>query len=390
MRRTLIICCLALLLTTQAVLAIDIFVRSPRQGETVFGQVEVSVEVLSSEPITAVEIRLDGEVAARLTDPPFRTTVDMGQENQAHTIEITAIDATGAREVRTVTTGMIPINDKVELELQQLYVTATRSGDRVLDLEADQFTILDDSLRQKKVTFERGDVPLTAAILVDSSLSMEGDALESALAGARAFVEDMGPLDEAKVMVFSDRLLSTTPFTGDPTAVSAVMETVRPTGSTAINDHLYLALQELDARQGRRVIVLLSDGLDVDSVLDMAQVEWKAGRVQSVVYWIRPSSGADLDKKRASVWRDAQTQRQETEALQHTVTSSGGQVHVIEHIDSAAGAFQEILRELREQYVIGYYPSSNRNDGAWHRVEVQVDSPSVDIRVRGGYYDDEF
>ena len=390
MSRRLAISWLLLFLAARVALGIDIFVRSPRQGEAVFGPVEVSIEVLSSEPIVSVEIELDGELAARFSEPPYRTTVDLGEENRSHILEITATDATGASERRTLTTGMIPIDDKVRLELQQLYVTATRDGSRVLGLSEDRFTVLDDGLRQQTVTFERGDVPLTAVLLVDSSLSMEGDALTSALAGARAFIEEMGPLDEAKLMVFSDRRLATTPFTSDPDVVSAVMKSVQPRGSTSINDHLYLALQELDARHGRRVIVLLSDGLDVDSVLDMADVEWKAGRVQSVVYWIRPASGGDLDKERASVWRDALAQRRETDALEQIVTSSGGRVHVIDQIDSAAGAFQEILRELRDQYVIGYYPSSNRNDGAWHRVEVKVSAPGIDLRVRGGYYDDEF
>jgi Ca-activated chloride channel family protein len=168
------------------------------------------------------------------------------------------------------------------------------------------------------------------------------------------------------------------------------VEGVRPSGSTAINDHLYVALHELDAQQGRRVIILLSDGIDVDSVLDMRDIEWKAGRVQSVIYWIRPGSGAVLDKRRASVWRDSEAQLRQTESLEETVTSSGGRVHVLERMEGAVAAFEEILQELRDQYVIGYYPSINRNDGSWHDVDVRVDEPGVTLRVRGGYYDDEY
>jgi Ca-activated chloride channel family protein len=379
-----------LLLPIHPAVAMEIFVLSPKAGKPVFGTVEVTVEVLSSEPISSIEIRLDGVLVGQLVEPPYTTSIDLGQDNASRTIEITAIDSAGARETRSVTTGVIPIDDRVDLELQQLYVTATRNGERVLDLTEHQFAVVDAGIRQKAVTFERGDIPLTAVLLVDSSSSMEGDALASALAGARAFIETMGPLDEAKVIVFSDRLLATTPFTEDPDVVSAVMDQVEPTGSTSINDHLYLALQELDIRQGRRVIILLSDGVDVDSVLDMADVEWKAGHVQSVIYWIRPSTGADPSKKRASVWRTAEAQLRETDALATTVGTSGGRVHSIEEIDDAADAFRAILSELRDQYVIGYYPSRDLDDGTWHTVLVRVDEPDVDIRVRGGYYDDEF
>lgn len=378
------------ILTVQAAWAMDIFVQSPREGEPVIGEAEVSVEVMSMEPITAVEIKLDGEVVARLTHAPYRATIDFGQENRPHTIEITATDITDSSMSRSVRTGMIQIDDAVDLELQQLYVTVTRGADRVLDLVSEDFRILDDRQRQTTVTFERGDIPLTAVLLIDSSLSMEGTALAAALAGASSFVEAMNELDEAQLMVFADRLLAQTPFIADPAEVGAVIDTVVPTGSTAINDHLYLALDRLESRQGRKVVVLLSDGLDVDSILRMADVEWKAGRVQAVIYWIRLSTGADPEKRHASVWRNAAAQRNEIDALESAVAASGGRQHVIARIEDASTAFGEILRELRAQYVLGYYPSDNRDDGAWHEVDVKVDSPGVKVRVRGGYYDDEF
>jgi Ca-activated chloride channel family protein len=384
------IAALVLLLVPGPAFGIAIFVHSPKQGQAVFGEVEVRIELLASEPVSSVEIRLDGTLVARMQKPPWVTTIDVGHENVAHTLEITAVDSLGQKESRTISTGMIPIDDKVKLELQQLYVTVTEGGKRITGLPESAFTAFDRGVVQKTVTFEGGDVPLTASLLIDSSLSMEGEALESALAGARAFIEGLGPLDEASLMVFSDRLLARTDFDSDPKLITEVMNSVEPTGSTSINDHLYLALQELDARQGRRVVILLSDGIDVDSVLDMSEVEWKAGHVQSVLYWIRPSSGGDLAQMRASVWRDATAQHEEATALARAVEGSGGKVHVIESIDHAAEAFREILQELRDQYVIGYYPTVDLDDGSWHSVLVQVIDPTVEVRVRGGYYDDAF
>jgi VWFA-related protein len=381
---------LILSLVAQTAWGIDVFVRSPRHGEAVFGKIEVSVEVLSNEAIAAVEIHLDGVLAATLLSEPYTIVIDVGEVNVQHLIEVVARDVSGATAHGAVSTGTIPIDDEIDLELQQLYITATRGDERVLDLTEAHFTVLDNGIEQRRVTFERGDVPLTAVLLLDSSLSMQGSAFTSALAGARAFVQGMGPLDEAKVLVFSDRLLKATPFTGDPDVVTRGMDAVRPAGSTAINDHLYVALHELDARQGRRVIILLSDGIDVDSVLDMREIAWKAGRVQSVIYWIRPGSGAVLDRRRASVWRNAENQWQQTAALEETVISSGGRVHVLDRMEGAVAAFEEILQELRDQYVIGYYPSINRNDGSWHDVDVRVDAPGVSLRFRGGYFDDEY
>ncbi len=370
-----------------AVDAIDLFVRSPRDGQVVFGEIDVEIEVLSAAPVAEITITLDGEPAARLTAEPYRTRIDVGQDNRTHTFEITATDIHGESISQRIVTGTLAVNEAIDLELQQLYVTVTRGGDPVLDLDLGAFDVEDDNHRQKLVTFERGDVPLTAVLLVDSSHSMKGEALQSALAGAQAFVTSMAKLDQAKVVVFSDRLLAATPFTGEPEAVSQGLAGVEASGGTAVHDHLYLALKQLDGRQGRQVIVLLSDGIDGESVLDMADVAWKAGRSPSLIYWIRPSSSKN--NSHFSIWRDTETSRQEFDRLEQVVRNSGGRIREIDHIGQAPDAFREILRELREQYVLGYYPSLNHNDGAWHEVKVKVRAPGVRVRTRGGYVDDQ-
>lgn len=378
---------LAILLAGPA-LAIDISVHSPRDGQVIFGTAEVELEVLSLHPVAEVVLTLDGVEVARLREEPFRTTIDFGEENRARTLEIIATDIHGEVARRTVVTGAIEVHEEVDLNLQQLYVTVTRGGERVLGLTAEDFQILDEGKRQTLVTFEGGDVPLTAVLMIDSSLSMEGEALRAALGGARTFVESMREFDEAKVLVFSDRLLASTPFTGDPAAVSAVMDTVEATGGTAVNDHLFLALEELDQRTGRQVVVLLSDGIDVESVLSMQDVAWKAGRMQSLIYWIRPSNATDLDNAYVSVWRDVAAYRQELDTLQRIVRGSGGSIREIAAYDEAAQAFRDILDELREQYVLGYYPATDRDDGSWHEVRIRLRQSGLGVRSRDGYIDD--
>ncbi len=222
---------------------IELFVHGLRDNQVVFGTVEVEVEVFSDVPVVELVIHLDGDEVARFDEPPYRLVIDLGEDNLAHRFEMTATSEDGATATRAIVTGTIAVNEELDLELQQLYVTVTRGGERLLDLARDDFAIIDDQSGQRMVTFERGDVPLTAVLLIDSSLSMEGTALRAALAGARTFVAGMRQLDEAKVRVFSDRLLASTPFTSDPAAVSAVMDTVKATGGTAINDHLFSGLE---------------------------------------------------------------------------------------------------------------------------------------------------
>jgi Ca-activated chloride channel family protein len=376
-----------LLASAGAVGAIDIFVRSPRAADTVFGQVEVRAEVLSAERIAEVVVRLDGEVVARIVKPPYRVVIDAGEDNRERIFEITARDVLGEEATERVVTRPLEVDFEIDLGLQQLYVTVTEGGQRVLDLERGTFAVTDNGVRQEIVTFEGGDVPLTAVLLVDASLSMRGQELQSALSGASAFALGMRQLDEAKLIAFSDRTLATTPFSSSAAAITAAIDATVAKGGTAINDHLYKALKELDPRQGRRVIILLSDGIDVESVLRMSDVLWKAGRNQALVYWIRPGS-QDLSIDFFSSWRNPVAHRREIGGLERLVKESGGRILEIERVEEAAVAFREILAELRGQYVVGYYPTSDLDDGSWHQVEVQLSAPGVRVRVRGGYFDD--
>ncbi len=239
------------------------------------------------------------------------------------------------------------------------------------------------------MTFEGGEVPLTAALLVDASLSMAGPRLVAAVKGAQAFVAGMLPLDEAMLMLFSDRLLHRTPCTGDPAVIAQALGAVEAHGGTALNDHLYAALERLERHQGRRVLILLSDGVDIESVLSIEDVLWKAERSQSAVYWIRlQEAGAPAVVARMSAWRGPEDHRRELAGLSRLVRRSGGRVVDLSRIEDAPTAFGEILAELREQYVLGYYPSVDLDDGSWHQVRVNVRGLGYRVRTREGYVDD--
>ena len=75
------------------------------------------------------------------------------------------------------------------------------------------------------------------------------------------------------------------------------------------------------------------------------------------------------------------------ETLDQTVLESGGRILGVSSPDDIGDLFIQILWELREQYVLGYYPDNRRNDGAWHRVRVRVQEPDVDVRAPKGYID---
>ena len=374
---------------------LDVVITSPTAGEPVFGEVVFAAELIGDPDAIAavvrVELRLDGKVVGEASAPPYRLEVDAGEENRQHTFEVvvSGVRPSGAGGVvatARLISPAIPTDLEVDAGLQQLYVTVTEDGRRRLDLVADDFAVFDDGARQELVTFARGDVRLTAALLIDASFSMAGSRLPSALAGAAVFVREMSPGDEATIWAFSDRLLHRTPLGGDPERLTSGLDRVAAAGGTALNDHLYRALKRLEKQQGRRVVVILSDGVDGHSALKMPQVAWLMRRSRALVYWIRTGSEARLASF-YSAWKDPDEFVAEYRLLERAVLDSGGRIVDLGRIEEAEAAFRGILRELREQYVLGYYPTRDRDDGRWHQVAVRTRQEELAVRTRAGYVD---
>ncbi len=370
---------------------VKVAILDPGPFNAVSGKVPVRIEVEGKEPIQRVRLYVDDKLVTVLTQPPWETTVDVGDENVEHVFRAVALTASGETGEMAIQTPAIEVDDVVEVPLQQLYITVTQGDQRVTGLRREDFTVIDDGARQEIVTFEGGDAPLTAVLLVDSSESMRGERLASAIRGAEAFTAGMKNLDEAMSVLFSDRLIRATPFTDDPAVLRRSLDGASAAGGTALTDYLYAAFKILDGRQGRKVVVVLSDGFDVYSALDMEDALWKAQRSQAIVYWLqlRDRGQQQLGEPGlfTSAWRDASQNKDQFETLRKLVLDSGGRIEPIDDVSQVEDAFRGILAELRDQYVIGYYPSNLKKDGSWHKVEVQARGFGNRVRVREGYVD---
>ncbi|MEM6706326.1 MAG: Ig-like domain-containing protein, partial [Acidobacteriota bacterium] len=179
----------------------------PPPDVPLFNLVEVAAEVTSTERVDRVEFFLGGELVEVDRSPPYRAVIDVGDENLERRLAVVAHSSSGTRARAELVAPAIRVDETVDLPLQQLYVTATdESGEPVLDLTQDDFSVLDLGQEEELVTFTRGNVPLTIALLIDASESMRGERLDIALEAAQRFAARLGALDEAQVVVFSDRI----------------------------------------------------------------------------------------------------------------------------------------------------------------------------------------
>ena len=383
-----------LLLSPASAQDIWVTILHPQDGDFVIGELDVEVEVVSGSAIEEVEFQLDGRPIGTLEVEPFRLHVDLGTRNLPHRFSVVARDVDGGEAADSVTTQPMPISADYEVELQQLYITVTRQEQRVLDLDRELFAVIDDGEPQKLVTFTRGDIPFTAVLLIDASASMFGAKIQSAVAGAASFVHGMKELDQAQVMVFSDQVLNVTPITDAKEMLTAGLSATEARGGTALQDHLFVALTLIARRQGRRVLILLSDGIDTHSVIPMSEVFDVARKSGVLVYWIRfaRDGGGSEDDARSnlsSAWKNPGQYREDGVTLAKAVDESGGRVFKVAELSEIRPVFIRILEELRSQYVLGYYPNNKRNDGKWHRVKVVVEAPDTEVRAPRGYVDHE-
>ena len=147
-------------------------------GEPLFGEVEVAVAVRpAATRLERVEVYVDGVRAGVLTKPPWRLVVDVGDANVAHRLRLVATAAGGATATAELTSGTIAVQEQIEVELQPLFVRVERGGAPCPTSRARTSPSSTTACAQQIVTFERGDIPFTAVLLVDASSSMQGGRL---------------------------------------------------------------------------------------------------------------------------------------------------------------------------------------------------------------------
>lgn len=297
----------------------------------------------------------------------------------------------GTVYVDPVTGASYRVDEVVDLELQQIYVSPP--NDRALRLEASEVKVLDNGQEQNIVTFESGDIPFTATLLIDASASMRGPRMLRALAGARVFLDAMDRHDRTRLLLAADRVRGVSSFldAGDPSVeeLARRLDPSQVAGGTALFDHLFLAVDALEPEQGRKVVIVLSDGFDTLSAVPMDSVREAVRRSQIQLYWVRILEGPGVRRDAVPLtgWRSRSESSRSLSLLERTVETSGGRIVEVNGAHQVAGALSQILDDLRRQIAIGYYPSDSKGDGEWHEVEVKSTRSGTRLRHAAGYFD---
>ena len=272
---------------------------------------------------------------------------------------------------------------KVKVDLVVLHTTVvTKRGQLVTELRAENFRILEDGQPQKLAVFRNEDVPVTVGLVLDNSASMRENRSKM-LAGSLTFVEASNPLDELFVVNFNDDYyldLQGKDFTSNIDELKEALERADTRGGTAVYDAVRASLEHL--RRGTRqkhALLIITDGVDHVSYSNFETVLQDARQAEAALYLV----GLPCSEER----RDCRRAKREMRKL---AQATGGMVYFPKAIHEVEEICRKIARDIRNQYVLGYYPTNHARDGSFRRVEVEVISPkgfkNLIARTRAGYF----
>ena len=271
---------------------------------------------------------------------------------------------------------------KVDVKLVNVYVTVTdEHGAPVAGLKKENFTLREDGQQQTISVFDKESaLPLSIALAIDTSLSTRHD-LPLEQASAKRFAKALlRPVDALSVFGFSETVLQSTNYTADMKRIEEGIDHIRLGAATALFDAVYLASRSLDRRQGRKVMVLITDGGDTISKFTYQEAVRAAEEAEALVYSIivvpiESSAGRETGGEHALIQLSEDT---------------GGKYYYATSMSQLDDAFRQISDELRTQYLLAYYPSQRLSNSQFRRIQVALTGPaeasSYRVRHRAGYY----
>jgi Ca-activated chloride channel family protein len=271
---------------------------------------------------------------------------------------------------------------RTEVRLVPLLVTVKDpDGNLVGNLDKNDFKVFDNGVEQQVSVFERRtEQPLSVSVLIDTSGSTAKDLkyeTDSTVRFLRALLREGNERDQASLYSFNWRVSVECSFTRRLSRLESPLRNLKPEGGTSLYDAVVLSSEDLQGRSGRHVVIVVTDGGDTTSTLKYKDAILALHRSDAVIYAIlvvpiTNGAGRNIGGENA---------------LTTMTKEMGGRVFTPVEGTGLDVAFEDILRDLRMQYLIGYYPKNvPRSANRFHKVRVEGPRPQLQVITRSGYY----
>ena len=285
----------------------------------------------------------------------------------------------------SVAPGVLPFRSHIDLV--RVAITARDSERRfVRDLSASEFQIYEDGVRQDVRLFGHDETPISVVLLLDDSESMQGEKMMHAKDAVLNFVRALRAGDEVRLLAFNDFIDPLVGFGLDATPIANALQRVDARNGTRLYDAVIAGATDIitPGRRDKRAIVILSDGEDTHSAARIGEAV-EAVRVAEV-----PAYAIGIEYEGHPWWARRYSNRSEPSGLsllRQITDGTGGWTYPIRAAKRCTQVCLRIADELRNQYLLGYYPTTHAVNGGWRTIEVRTTRRTVTLSTRAGYYD---
>ncbi len=281
---------------------------------------------------------------------------------------------------------------RVAVEAVQVDVFVGRKGKALLGLGPHDFELYDNDVRQKIDLVGVDTLPLSVALVLDTSNSVAGEKLRHLRSAALGFLAGLDEDDRAGIVSFSDWIDRRSGLTADKEKLESTLDGVKAGGATSWHDALFVGLKTVEPEPNRQMVLLFTDGEDTYSWLREEQLHRLVRQSNTVIYAIakRPPGEkfdmtANVFRRRRELRRTRREEADRTRLLRKLTSDAGGRLLETETPEELRDVFLTILTEMKTRYVLTYRPEGGIDEG-WHELEVKVKTRGVDVRARRGYF----
>lgn len=271
---------------------------------------------------------------------------------------------------------------KINAELVQLHVRVIDRNNRPInDVPQSAFHVFEDGVPQAIETFSREEVPISYGLAVDTSGSLRSQ-LQSVIDAGKTIINANRPGDETFLVRFisSDKIETVQDFTASKELLNDGLDSFYVEGGqTAIIDAVYLSAEHVseykkgdESDRRRRALIVITDGEDRNSFYKQEQLFSKLREEDVQIFVIGFVN--ELDKEAGLIRKSPREKA--VGLINKLATETGGRAFFPESIADLPAIANEIIRDLRTQYVIAYNPTNKTQDGTFRSIKVSVDQPS--------------
>lgn len=353
---------------------LSVKITEPANNDFIFGKTKIAATVESSQDVRGVrvEFSVGGKLIFIDREPPYEVFHDFGDEPRSWVVEAVALSPDGDEARDTIVTRKLTINYHEKVD--RVIVTASVVDDErkfVSGLTKGEFKLYEDDTEQTILEFSQETRPITMAILIDTSGSMREE-ISTVQAAAKAFVETLRPEDRAMVVDFDENVYLLQDLTSEHASLRQAIEGTDAEGGTAFYDALFAAYRRMRRIDGRKTIVLLTDGADTNSRFSYQKV-LELTRTHDVVVY---SIGLGVTALDVGV----------RGSLKQLADDTGGRSYFPHTAKELESNYGQIAEDLRSQYYLSYSPTNRKTDGTWRKIRLETSAKGAKIKTRRGYY----